>query len=181
MSLTQAELQELLGSRYRLQRELGGGSMAAVYLAEDQRHGRSVAIKVLRPEYAATFAAERFLREIEIAARLQHPHIVPLLDSGEVGGNLYLVMPFIEGESLRVRLVREGHLAPGEVIRIVADVADALAYAHDKGIIHRDIKPDNILLAGRHALVTDFGVAKAVSAATLAPRELTIGVALGTP
>jgi eukaryotic-like serine/threonine-protein kinase len=181
MGLTQSELQHLLGSRYRLERELGGGSMATVYLAEDVRHGRQVALKLLRQEYAATFAAERFLREIEIAARLQHPHIVPLLDSGEVGGNLYLVMPFIEGESLRVRLVREGRLPAGEVIRILGDVADALAYAHGKGIIHRDIKPDNILLAGRHALVTDFGVAKAVSAATLAPRDLTTGVALGTP
>jgi serine/threonine-protein kinase len=155
--------------------------MATVYLAEDVRHGRSVAIKVLRPEYVATFAAERFLREIEIAARLQHPHIVPLLDSGEVAGTLYLVMPFVEGESLRVRLVREGRLPLGDVIRTIADVADALAYAHGKGIVHRDIKPDNILLAGRHALVTDFGVAKAVSAATLEQRDLTIGVALGTP
>jgi serine/threonine-protein kinase len=181
MSFSQAELQVLLGARYQLKRELGGGSMAAVYLAEDLRHRRQVALKVLRPEYAATFAAERFLREIEIAARLQHPHIVPLLDSGEVGGLLYLVMPYVEGESLRVRLLREGRLAPGEVIRLVADVTEALAYAHGKGIIHRDIKPDNILLAGRHALVTDFGVAKAVSAATLAQRDLTIGVALGTP
>ncbi len=176
-----ADLQALFGTRYRLKFELGGGSMAAVYLAEDTRHGRAVALKLLRPEYAATLAAERFLREIEIAARLQHPHIVPLLDSGEVAGHLYLVLPFVEGESLRRRLVREGRLAPGEVIRIVADVAEALAYAHAKGIIHRDIKPDNILMSGRHALVTDFGVAKAVSAATLAPRDLTIGVALGTP
>ncbi len=181
MPFSQADLQALLGSRYALKRELGGGSMAAVYLAEDIRHGRQVAIKCLRPEYAATIGAERFLREIEIAAQLQHPHIVPLLDSGEAGGFLYLVMPFIDGESLRVRLVREGRLAAGEVLRILGDVADALAYAHGKGIIHRDIKPDNILLAGRHALVADFGVAKAMSDATIAPRDLTIGVALGTP
>lgn len=181
MSLTLSELQKLLGSRFNLQRELGGGSMAAVYLAEDTRHRRQVAIKLLRPEYSPTIAAERFLREIEIAARLQHPHIVPLLDSGELSGNLYLVMPYIEGESLRVRLVREGRVPVHDAIRILGDVADALAYAHAKGIVHRDIKPDNILLAGRHALVTDFGVAKAVSAATLEPRELTIGVALGTP
>ena len=189
MGLTQSELQHLLGSRYRLERELGGGSMATVYLAQDPRHGRQVAVKVLRQEYAATFAAERFLREIDIAARLQHPHIVPLLDSGEVGGNLYLVMPFVEGESLRARLAREGRLAAGEVIRILADVTDALAYAHGKGIIHRDIKPDNILLSGRHALVTDFGVAKAIAESNRPERTpgtrgsspLTIGVALGTP
>jgi eukaryotic-like serine/threonine-protein kinase len=181
MTLTLGNLQKVLGPRFLLKGELGGGSMAAVYLAEDTRHGRQVAIKLLRPEYGATIAAERFLREIEIAARLQHPHIVPLLDSGELGGNLFLVLPYVEGESLRVRLVREGRLPVGDVIRILGDVADALAYAHGKGIIHRDIKPDNILLAGRHALVTDFGVAKAVSAATLAPRDLTIGVALGTP
>jgi Tol biopolymer transport system component len=174
-------LQDLLGARYRLDRELGGGSMAVVYLAEDLRHGRMVALKVLKPEYAATFAAERFLREIEIAARLQHPHIVPLLDSGDVGGHLYLVMPYIEGETLRARLLRDRQLNISEVIRTLADVADALSYAHRKGIVHRDIKPDNILVAGRHALVTDFGVAKAVSAATLAPRDLTVGVALGTP
>jgi dipeptidyl aminopeptidase/acylaminoacyl peptidase len=181
MTYAPLPLQNLLGPRYRLDRELGGGSMAVVYLAEDLRHGRMVAVKVLKPEYAATFAAERFLREIEIAARLQHPHIVSLLDSGEVAGRLYLVMPYIEGESLRARLLRDRQLSISEVIRILADVADALSYAHRKGIVHRDIKPDNILLAGRHALVTDFGVAKAVSAATLAPRDLTIGVALGTP
>lgn len=181
MTLPLSELQALFGPRYVLKHQIGGGSMAAVYLAEDTRHGRAVALKLLQPDYAATLVAERFLREIDIAARLQHPHIVPLLDSGEVRGHLYLVLPFVEGESLRSRLLREGPLAPGEVIRILTDVADALAYAHGKGIIHRDIKPDNILMSGRHALVTDFGVAKAVSAATLAPRDLTIGVALGTP
>ncbi|HWA56412.1 MAG TPA: serine/threonine-protein kinase, partial [Gemmatimonadales bacterium] len=182
MSLSPGDLQQLLGSHFVVRRELGGGSMAAVYQADDTRHGRQVAIKLLRPEYAATIAAERFLREIEIAARLQHPHIVPLLDSGAVRDTLYLVMPYIEGESLRVRLVREGRLAPAEVIRILTDVADALAYAHRKGIVHRDIKPDNILLSGRHALVTDFGVAKAVAASGPGGSgTLTVGVALGTP
>ncbi len=155
--------------------------MARVWLAEDTRHGRKVAVKILHPDQSDGFAAERFLREIEIAARLQHPHIVPLLDSGEAGGLLYLVMPYIEGESLRHRLVREGRLPVGDVIRILADVADALAYAHDRGVLHRDIKPDNILLAGRHALVTDFGVAKAVSMASSQSRELTGGLAIGTP
>jgi serine/threonine protein kinase len=181
MSNGTPEPASLLNSRYRLLRELGGGTMATVWLAEDTRHGREVAVKLLRPEHAATFAAERFLQEIEIAARLQHPHIVPLLDSGEADGTLFLVMPYVEGESLRQRLQREGSLPIGEVIRILADVADALAYAHDKGVVHRDIKPDNILLAGRHALVTDFGVAKAVSLAVTSPRELTGGLAIGTP
>lgn len=189
MTLRQDQLQDLLGPRYRLLRELGGGSMAVVYLAEDSRHGRQVAVKVLRPEYAATFAAERFFREIEIAARLQHPHIVPLLDSGEAGGLLYLVMPYIEGETLRDRLSRESTLPVREVIRILADVADALAYAHEKGVVHRDIKPDNILLAGRHALVADFGVAKAIAAGNRFEPDagatdsavLTQGLAIGTP
>ncbi|MFN8653063.1 MAG: protein kinase [Gemmatimonadales bacterium] len=176
-----AALQQALAPRYLLRRPLGGGSMAVVYLGDDVRHGRPVAVKCLRPEYGATLGAERFLREIEIAAQLQHPHIVPLLDSGDADGVLYLVMPYVEGESLRVRLVREGRLAPADVIRIMGDVADALAHAHARGIVHRDIKPDNILLAGRHALVADFGVARAVRDATIAPKELTIGVALGTP
>jgi eukaryotic-like serine/threonine-protein kinase len=179
--MTLEQIQKVLGPRYRLTREVGGGGMATVYLAEEQRHGRQVAIKVLSPDHSATFAAARFLREIEIVARLQHPHIVPLLDSGEAEGVLYLIMPFVEGESLRTRLGRDGRLALADVVRILADVTDALAYAHRKGIVHRDIKPDNILLAGRHALVTDFGVAKAVSDATVAPRQLTVGVALGTP
>ena len=181
MPLTQTELQSLLQTRYTLERELGGGSMAQVYLARDGRHGRQVAIKVLSQEYPVSFAAERFLREIAIAARLQHPHIVPLLDSGEAGRHLFLVMPFVEGESLRQRLSREGRLPLSDVIRILGHLADALAYAHSKGIIHRDIKPDNILLAGRHALVTDFGVAKAVRVASADQPDLTLGTTLGTP
>ena len=181
MTITAAQLQEFLGDRYTIRQPLGGGSMSLVFAADDLRHGRPVAIKVLLPDYVATLAAERFNREIQIAARLQHPHIVPLLDSGETHGVFYLVMPLIEGETLRARLVREGRLPVRDVLRILADVADALAYAHRKGIIHRDIKPDNILLAGRHALVADFGVAKAVSEALSADRNLTGGVALGTP
>ena len=181
MTITAAQLQGLLGERYAIRHELGGGTLAAVFAADDLRHGRPVAIKLLRPEHATALAAERFDREIQIAARLQHPHIVPLLDSGEAGGLFYLVMPLVEGESLRARLVREGPLPVRDVLRIIADVADALAYAHRKGIIHRDIKPDNILLAGRHALVADFGVAKAMSEALGTDRNLTGGVALGTP
>ncbi len=181
MTITAAQLQGLLGDRYAIRHELGGGTLAAVFAADDLRHGRPVAIKLLRPEHATAQAAERFDREIQIAARLQHPHIVPLLDSGEAGGLFYLVMPLVEGESLRARLLREGPLPVREVLRIIADVADALAYAHGKGIIHRDIKPDNILLAGRHALVADFGVAKAMSEALGTDRNLTGGVALGTP
>jgi hypothetical protein len=155
--------------------------MATVYLAEDLKHRRKVALKVLRPELAATLGPQRFLREIEIAAQLQHPHILPLLDSGEAEGFLYYVMPFIDGESLRDRLARQGELPIPEAVRILAEVADALAQAHSLGVVHRDIKPDNVMLSGRHALVTDFGVAKAVSEATGRQTMTTAGVALGTP
>ena len=164
-----------------LDREVGQGGMATVYLAEDLRHRRKVAVKVLRPELAASLGPERFLREIEIAAQLQHPHILPLLDSGDNGGFLYYIMPYIEGESLRTRLTSKGGLTISEAARILREVADALAYAHSRGVVHRDIKPDNILLSGRHALVTDFGVAKAVSEATGRHSVTTAGVALGTP
>ncbi|HWA40500.1 MAG TPA: protein kinase, partial [Gemmatimonadales bacterium] len=167
--------------RYTLDREIGQGGMATVYLAEDIRHRRKVAVKVLRPELAASLGPDRFLREIEIAARLQHPHILPLLDSGESDGLLYYIMPFIEGESLRARLASQGQLPIPEAARILREVADALAYAHGQGVVHRDIKPDNILISGRHALVTDFGVAKAVSEATGRNSVTTAGVALGTP
>jgi len=155
--------------------------MATVYLAEDLKHRRKVALKVLRPELAATLGPERFLREIEIAAQLQHPHILPLLDSGEAEGFLYYVMPYIDGESLRDRLARQGELPIPEAVRVLAEVADALAHAHSRGVVHRDIKPDNVMLSGRHALVTDFGVAKAVSEATGRQTMTTAGVALGTP
>jgi serine/threonine-protein kinase len=174
-------LSAALADRYRVEREAGAGGMATVYLATDLRHSRSVALKVLRPELAATMGPARFLREIEIAARLQHPHILPLLDSGEADGFLYYVMPFVEGESLRARLVRHGELPIHDAVKILMEVADALGYAHGQGIVHRDVKPENVLMSGRHALVTDFGVAKAVSEATGRQTLTTAGVALGTP
>ena len=174
-------LKSALQSRYALDREVGSGGMATVYLAEDVRHHRKVAVKVLRPELAATLGPTRFLREIEIAAQLQHPHILPLLDSGEADGFLYYVMPFIEGTSLRERLAKQGELPVAETVRLLRDVADALSYAHSRGVVHRDIKPDNVMLSGRHALVMDFGVAKAVSEATGRQSLTTLGVALGTP
>ncbi|HET9515239.1 MAG TPA: protein kinase [Gemmatimonadales bacterium] len=170
-----------IADRYLIQRELGRGGTASVFLAEDLRHRRQVAVKVLRPEYTPTMAQERFLREIATVARLQHPHIVPLLDSGQAAGYLYFVMPFVEGESLRERLRRESRLPIPEVLRILADVTDAVAHAHARGVVHRDIKPENILLAGRHAVVTDFGVARAMSVAAAEGEQLTTGVALGTP
>jgi eukaryotic-like serine/threonine-protein kinase len=170
-----------LRDRYVLERELGQGGMATVYLAEDLRHQRKVALKLLRPELAASLGPARFLREIQIAAQLQHPHILPLLDSGEVEGFLFYVMPYVEGESLRARLVRQGELSVPDAARILREVADALSYAHERGVVHRDIKPDNVLLSGRHALVMDFGVAKAVSESTGRNAMTTAGVALGTP
>jgi serine/threonine protein kinase len=159
---------------------VGQGGMATVYLAEDLKHGRRVAVKVLRPELAAALGHERFVREIGIAAQLQHPHILPLFDSGEAEGFLYYVMPFVEGESLRERLTRDGSIPIHEAVRIIREVVDALAHAHQHGIVHRDIKPDNVMLSGRHATVTDFGVAKAVSAAG-SDKLTTVGMALGTP
>jgi len=174
-------LKTALADRYAIEREIGSGGMATVYLAEDLKHHRQVAIKVLRPDLAATLGPERFLREIEVAARLQHPHILPLHDSGEADGFLYYVMPFVEGQSLRDKLAKEGELPIGEAVRIIRDVVDALTEAHANGVVHRDIKPENILLRGRHALVTDFGVAKAVSEATGREQLTTAGVALGTP
>ena len=176
-----------LADRYRLEREVGAGGMATVYLAEDLKHRRRVAVKVLRPELAASLGPQRFLREIEIAAQLSHPHVLPLLDSGQVpqphggSGFLYYVMPFVDGESLRERLARDGALPIGEAVRLLVEVTDALAHAHRRGVVHRDIKPDNVMLAERHALVTDFGVAKAVSEATGKHEATSVGMALGTP
>jgi serine/threonine-protein kinase len=173
-------LTQALADRYRIERELGSGGMAIVYLAEDLKHHRQVAIKVLRPELAANLGAERFVREIEIAANLTHPHILPLFDSGEADGFLYYVMPYIEGESLRDRLEREGALGIDETIRLTEQVASALAYAHERGVVHRDVKPENVLLTGDQAIVADFGIARAVEAA--GGEKLTgTGLAIGTP
>ncbi|HSW27982.1 MAG TPA: protein kinase [Longimicrobiales bacterium] len=173
-------LKSALSERYAIQRELGQGGMATVWLATDLRHHRDVALKVLRPELAAAVGPERFLREIDLAARLTHPHILPVHDSGEAAGLLYYVMPYVEGESLRERLKREKQLPVDEALRISREVADALSYAHAHGVIHRDIKPENILLEAGHAVVADFGIAKAIEQAGGAGLTGT-GVALGTP
>src|SRR6266700_2052175 len=175
-----ARLRAGLADRYRVERELAHGRTAAVFLAHDLKHERPVAIKVLHPELAAAVGAERFLREIQLAARLQHPHIVTLHDSGATDGLLYFVMPYVAGESLRARLDREPQLPIPEALRITGDVAQALGYAHDLGVVHRDIKPENILLEDGHALVADFGIARAIMAAG-ADRLTETGIALGTP
>jgi len=173
-------LKAALADRYTLERELGRGGMATVYLAGDVKHRRNVAIKVLHPEIGAAIGPERFLREIEIAASLQHPHILPLYDSGEAAGNLYYVMPFVEGESLRDRLNREHQLPQEDVIKITNEVASALGYAHSREIVHRDIKPENIMLSGGSAIVADFGIARAASA--VEQQQLTqTGTVIGTP
>jgi len=173
-------LRDALSDRYRIERELGRGGMATVFLAEDLRHHRQVAIKVLDPEVAAAVGSERFLREIETVARLTHPHILPLHDSGQAGGLLYYVMPHVAGESLRQRLEREKQLPVEEALRLAREVADALAYAHRQGVVHRDIKPENVLLEEGHALVADFGIARAVAGA--GGEKLTAtGVSVGTP
>jgi Tol biopolymer transport system component len=171
---------EALTSRYRVERELGAGGMATVFLAEDVKHHRHVALKVLKPELAAILGAERFLKEIEVTANLQHPNILPLYDSGEAAGYLYYVMPYIEGESLRDRLSREKQLPVDEALRIGDAVAAALQFAHERGVVHRDIKPDNILLQAGQALVADFGIALAVSQAG-GSRLTETGLSLGTP
>jgi Tol biopolymer transport system component/tRNA A-37 threonylcarbamoyl transferase component Bud32 len=173
-------LQSALADRYRLEREVGAGGMATVYLAEDVRHDRRVALKVLRPELSAVIGAERFLAEIKLTANLQHPHILPLFDSGEADGYLFYVMPFVEGETLRDRLNREKQLPVPDALRITTEVASALDYAHRHGVVHRDIKPENILLHDGQALVADFGIALAASKASGA-RMTETGMSLGTP
>jgi len=174
-------LQAALGSAYRIEEELGGGGMSRVFLAEETALGRKVVVKVLPPEMAAGVNIERFRREIQLAASLQHPHIVPLHAAGQAGDLFYYTMPLVEGESLRAKLAREGELPVAETVRILRDVVDALAYAHAHGVVHRDIKPDNVLISGEHAVVMDFGVAKAVSAASGEATLTSLGVALGTP
>jgi Tol biopolymer transport system component/tRNA A-37 threonylcarbamoyl transferase component Bud32 len=179
-----APLQRLtlaLADRYRIERELGQGGMATVYLAQDLRHDRKVALKVLRPELAAILGGDRFLKEIKTTANLQHPHILSLFDSGEADGMVYYVMPFVQGESLRDRLNREHQLPVEDAVRIAREVADALEYAHGHGVIHRDIKPENILLHGGHAQVADFGIALAVSRSDGGTRMTETGMSLGTP
>jgi hypothetical protein len=173
-------LNTALAGRYRVERHLGEGGMATVYLAEDLKHDRKVALKLLKPELAAVLGAERFVVEIKTTASLQHPHILPLFDSGTADGFLFYVMPFIEGETLREKLNRETQLGVDEAVRIAREVADALEYAHQHGIVHRDIKPENILLHGGHAMVADFGIALAVSAAA-GGRMTETGLSLGTP
>jgi serine/threonine-protein kinase len=181
MDAIPARLAEALAGRYRLERELGAGGAATVYLAEDLKHDRRVAIKVLRPQIAEALGPERFEDEIRIAARLHHPHILAVHDSGEADGFLYYVMPYVEGQSLRERLQDGGRMPVSQVARILSEVADALGDAHAAGIVHRDIKPENILLSGRHALVADFGVAKAIHDAGNRKTTTSMGLALGTP
>jgi serine/threonine-protein kinase len=174
------QLQASLGDHYRLETELGGAGMSRVFVAEDLVLGRRVVAKLLPAELSGSVSIARFQREISIAARLQHPHIVPLLSVGELDGLPYYMMPLVDGESLRARLER-GELPIADVITILRDVARALEYAHGKGITHRDIKPDNVLLSGKSAVITDFGVAKAISDATTGTELTSVGIALGTP
>ncbi|MGH7584964.1 MAG: serine/threonine-protein kinase, partial [Gemmatimonadales bacterium] len=179
-------LARALAGRYQVERELGRGGMATVYLAHDVRHDRAVAIKLLLPQADAAHGTERFLREIRIAARLHHPHILPVYDSGALpaeggrGPEPYFVMPYVQGESLAHLLARENPLAVAAAVRIASEVADALGHAHAQGIVHRDVKPGNILIDAGHAVVADFGIARAVSAAA-GDRMTATGVAMGTP
>ncbi len=180
MTDTFDRLKTALADRYAIQEELGAGGMATVYLAEDLKHHRKVAVKVLRPELAAVLGAERFVKEIETTANLQHPHILPLFDSGEADSFLYYVMPLIDGETVRDKLNRETQFGIEEAVKITTEVADALHYAHGENVIHRDIKPENILLHNGRPMVADFGIALAVSAAA-GGRMTETGLSLGTP
>src|ERR1043165_4994047 len=184
MAELRERLQPTLGGAYTIERELGGGGMSRVFVATENRLGRRVVVKVLRTGIAAGPSTERFEREMALCARCQHPHIVPLLAAGEVEGLPWYTMPLVEGESLRDRLARDGPFPVAEATRLLAEVADALAYAHRQGVVHRDIKPENILLQDGHAVVADFGVAKAVDAATRAEQTghtTAVGVVIGTP
>ena len=182
MSVTPERLSESLAGHYRIERELGAGGMATVYLAHDLRHDRLVALKVVKPEIVATVGADRFVNEIRTIAHLRHPHILPLFDSGRVDAALFYVMPYIDGESLRARLRREGQLSLGDTMTILRELADALAYAHAQNVVHRDIKPDNVLLAGRHVFLADFGIARALEAGASFDQTMTQrSTILGTP
>ncbi|HSB55281.1 MAG TPA: serine/threonine-protein kinase, partial [Gemmatimonadales bacterium] len=181
MSDLKQRLTTALAGRYAVEGLAGEGGMATVFRATDIKHQRPVAIKVLRPELAATIGSERFLREIELSARLQHPHILPLYDSGDAGGFLYYVMPFVEGESLRDRLNRERKVPFEQAVTLLREIASALGYAHAQGIVHRDIKPENILLSGGHAVVADFGIARALRVASGGQQMTGLGFAIGTP
>jgi len=181
MTEVTARLKTALADRYRIERELGAGGMATVYLAHDVRHDRPVALKVLRPELAAIVGAERFLAEIKTTANLQHPNILSLFDSGEAGGVVYYVMPYVQGENLRDRIKREHQLPVDDALRITREVLDALEHAHQHRVIHRDIKPENILFYGGHAMVADFGIALAVSRSDGGTRMTETGLSLGTP
>ncbi|HYT82443.1 MAG TPA: serine/threonine-protein kinase, partial [Gemmatimonadales bacterium] len=173
-------LREGLAPRYDVERQIGAGGMAQVFLAVEQHPQRRVAIKVLDPEVSTRLVRERFIREVDLSSKLSHPHIVPIFSAGEAGGLFYYVMPYLEGESLRHRLQRERRLALDDALHIVRDVADALHFAHAQGIIHRDIKPENILLSGEHAIVADFGIARAISAAGVLTLTAA-GQAIGSP
>ncbi|HEX8832143.1 MAG TPA: serine/threonine-protein kinase, partial [Longimicrobium sp.] len=173
-------LNRALRDRYAVEGELGRGGMGTVFRAMDVKHGRAVALKVLHPELATALGAQRFLHEIRLAAGLTHPLVVSVFESGEADGLLYYVMPLVEGESLRERLDRGGPLAVDEAVRVAGDVAEALAFAHARGVVHRDVKPENILLAHGHASVADFGVARAVSSAA-DERMTSTGLILGSP
>src|SRR5213595_1397655 len=180
MERVREALSAALGDRYRIERVLGRGGMATVYVAEDLRHRRQVAIKVLRPDVAAAIGAERFLREIAIAARLTHPHVLPLIDSGQADGSLYYVMPYVRGETLRERLVREQRFALKDALAIARELGGALDYAHREGFVHRDVKPENVLLVDGHAVIADFGIARAIWQA--GGEDVTeVGLAIGTP
>ena len=173
------KFQEVLAGRYAIERELGRGGMAIVYLANDLRHDRTVAIKLLQPDITSALTAERFLREIRITARLQHPNILGLFDSGAEAGFCYYVMPFVEGETLRERLEREGRLGLPEAVAVATDLSAALSYAHSRGVVHRDIKPENVLFSAGKAMLADFGLARAL---TEGQRTITVaGMSLGTP
>ncbi len=176
-----ARLQAALGDTYRIEKELGGGGMSRLFLATEASLHRQVVIKLLPPEFTSEVSAARFKQEIELAAHLQHPNILPVLTAGAKDDLLFYVMPFVPGESLRHRLTREGRLPVLDAVRILHEIADALAQAHAEGVIHRDIKPENILLLGSHAVLTDFGVARALAESRSGSRLTDTGLALGTP